>query len=159
MYFASDSEEEWEERPRRRQRVFKERINMTQIEDPTLFLEKFRISKPAFEYILEKIGVSLMHQTARNYALSPPHQLMIAFRFLGNSGQYHGIGDKHGIHKSTVQRLLNRVCTSIMEIMFPEEIRWPDRNANEIPMKFLGLAGFPRVGGCVDGSRIPIDAP
>jgi hypothetical protein len=46
-----------------------------------------------------------------------------------------------------------------MEIMFPEEIRWPDRNATVIPIKFLGLAGFPRVGGCVDGSLIPIDAP
>jgi DNA-binding MarR family transcriptional regulator len=90
---------------------------MTQIEDPTLFLEKFRISIPAFEYILKQIGVSLLHQTARNNALSPPHQLMIAF--LGNGGQYHGIGDMHGIHKSTVHRALKRVCTSIIEIMLP----------------------------------------
>jgi hypothetical protein len=59
--------------------------------------------------------------TARNYDLSPSDQLMIALRFLGNGGQYHGIGDMHGIHKSTVQRALKRVCTSIMEIMFPEE--------------------------------------
>jgi hypothetical protein len=27
---------------------------------------------------------------------------MIALRFLGNGEQYHGIGDVHGIHKSTV---------------------------------------------------------
>jgi hypothetical protein len=33
----------------------------------------------------------------------------------------------------------------------------PDRNVTEIPMKFLGLAGFLRVGGCVDGSLNPID--
>jgi hypothetical protein len=49
------------------------------------------------EMILNKIGERVQHPTKRNKALVPQHQFLIALHWLDNGGQYHAVGNMHGI--------------------------------------------------------------
>ncbi|KAF2891122.1 hypothetical protein ILUMI_15051 [Ignelater luminosus] len=112
----------------------------------------------AIEYVLQVIGGDLQYNTERNRALTPQQQLLTALNWLGNGARYHGVADKHGLHKSTVQRCVQNVCQKIVTKLFPEEIRWRTGEAS-LPQQFMAVAGFPRVSGCIDGSLILIDNP
>jgi hypothetical protein len=49
------------------------------------------------EMILNEIGERFQHSTKRTKALIPQQQLLIALHWLGNGGQYHALGNTHGI--------------------------------------------------------------
>lgn len=154
---SDDSENENVRRHRRRRRVFRARINFGL--DLCAFQEKFRIYSAAAEYVLRLIGVELSHATFRNHALSPQMQFLAALHFVGNGSQYHGIADMHGLSKASVCRVVHKVATVIIRNLFLQHVRWPNVNAETIPLKFMEIARFPRVAGIVDDSLIPIDAP
>lgn len=141
----------------RKRKVYRERINFSFFLEST-FIERFRISQSAAEKVLCAIGESIDHRSHMNCALLPKQQLLVALHFYGSGAQYHGIGDMHGIHKSTVCRVVNRVSRSVYRILFPLYVRWPN-NCSHIPVGFLGIADFPRIAGIVDGTLIPIEAP
>jgi hypothetical protein len=101
LIFSSDSDSE-EEVPRSK-KVYRERINFTSLSDSS-FREKFRLNQEEVEYVLEKIGLKLSHKTERNKALTPQQQLLTTLHWLSNGGQYHGVGDMHGLGKATVCR-------------------------------------------------------
>lgn len=86
--WSSDSDEDIVE-----EQVFRERIN-----------EKFRVNPATMEDLLIEIGPRLERPTNRNNALSAKHQLLMALQWVGNGGQMHGIGDMHGISKSSISR-------------------------------------------------------
>lgn len=141
----------------RRRRVVRDRINFDFLQE-SVFVERFRLSRSAAEKVLNSIGHLIDHRTTKNHALNPRQQLLVALHFFGNGSQYHSIGDMHGIHKSTVCRIVYRVSSSIVTILFPEYVRWPN-NCDNIQGGFYHIAGFPRVAGAVDGTLIPITAP
>lgn len=154
---SSENENRFRRRRRRRRRIFRERINFgLQIDE---FQEKFRISPAAAEYVLSLIGEDLAYETFRNHALSPEKQLLTTLHFLGNGAQYHGVGDMHGVSKSTVCRVVHKVASVIIRRLFFQKVRWPTDNIDSIQLKFLEIAGFPRVARVVDGTLIPMDAP
>lgn len=156
---SSSSDSDGEQNIPRRERQFLQRINFTQITDPQEYLQKFRVSAQTMQFLLERLGETLRYNTNRNYALSPEQQLMVALHWLGNGSQYNVIADAHGLHKTTVMRAVHKVTASIVDTLFPQEVRWPDPPSANIAVKFLQYANFPRVAGCIDGSLIPIDAP
>lgn len=160
IYDSSSGSDEDDDyfRPRK-PRHFKERINFQEITDPQQYMEKFRICGAAMEEVLGQIGSQLKHETNRNHALSPQQQLMTALHWMGNGSQYHGVVDMHGLHKSTTHRCVRRVTSLIHRQLFPQEVRWPETGALSIAQGFFERAGFPKVGGCIDGSLIPIDGP
>lgn len=141
----------------RRRRVYRDRINFEFFLE-SAFIERFRISRSAAEKVLNAIGPTIDHRSHINHALVPKQQLLLALHFFGNGSQYHGVGDMHGIHKSTVCRVVNRVSRAIHRILFPVYVRWPN-NCGSISIGFSEIAGFPRVAGVVDGTLIPIKAP
>lgn len=143
-----------EQRPRK---VFRDRINFEFFLESE-FIERFRISRSAAEKVLNAIGSTIDHKCHLNHALVPKQQLLLALHFYGNGSQYHGIGDMHGLHKSTVCRVVNRVTSAIYRILFPVYVRWPN-NCGSISVRFSEIAGFPRVAGVIDGTLIPIKAP
>lgn len=99
--------------------------------------------------------------TNRSYALSATKQVLITLRFLATGSFLQVIGDTFaGLHKSTISRVLRRVCIALARkldqfVKFPETREEKD----EIKRGFYELAGFPCVLGCVDGSHIRITAP
>jgi len=155
-YEFSDTDSE-DERPIRKRKVFKERINYNDLYGVE-FKEKFRLRPEEVDFVLTRIGAHIQHETTRNNALSPKNQLLTVLHWLGNGSQYHGTGDMHGIHKSTVCRTLRRVISAINNNIFQDVVRWPTDCSN-LAMQFFHKGGFPSVCGCVDGILINILAP
>lgn len=155
--FDSSSSSESEDEIVRRRRHFCDRINFGL--NTYAFQEKFRLSAPAAEYVLRCIAEDLLLSTRRNKALSPEMQLLTTLHFIGSGCQYHGIGDMHGISKATVCRVIHNVTTAIINRLFAQKVRWPTENVDSISLNFMRVAAFPRVGGIIDGTLIPIDAP
>lgn len=145
------------QKQRLRKKIYRDRIHFEFLSEST-FIERFRVSRSTAEKVLSSIGPLLKHKTEKNQALEPKQQLLVGLHFYGTGSQYHSVGDMHGIHKSTVCRIINRVSTAILRTLFHVYIRWPN-NSTFIQLKFASLADFPRVMGVVDGTLIPIEAP
>lgn len=150
------SDEDDDEQVRRAKKLFRPRINF-EVANNFQFKEKFRLRRGEVEVVLGSIGRYLL-DSDKNMALTPAEQLLVALHWMGNGGAYHGVGDMHGVSKSTVCRVVHRVVDAIVEHLFQDVVRWPD-NVDDIAPAFLRNGGFPAVCGCVDGSLIKIDAP
>jgi hypothetical protein len=124
MYDSSSEEEIQEVILVRRQTNFRLRTNF-RFHAEYEFNERFRLRAENIETILNEIGERLQHPTRRNKALAPQQQLLIALHWLGNGGQYHAVGDMHGVSKATVLRVVQKTVTAINEIILPQVIKWP----------------------------------
>ncbi|XP_021958890.1 putative nuclease HARBI1 [Folsomia candida] len=91
-------------------------------------------------------------------SLNPREQILLALHWMGNGEPYHGLGDMHGVSKSTVCRVVDRVVTVTVNHFLQDVVRWPD-DTSAIAPEFLRIGGFPSVCGCIDGSLIKIDSP
>lgn len=138
----------------RRKKIFRKRQNFNLFD----LTPRFRFSRAGMDRILERIRPMIAHNSDRNMALSPEHQLALALRYLGGTGFMLTVGDAHGPSKATVSRTVHRVVQAINDAYFDEVIRWPDDAADTI-VKFYKIAGMPSVIGAVDGTYIPIKKP
>lgn len=158
---SSSSDEETDiiqpHRRTQRRKIYRERMNFDFFLE-SVFIERFRISRKSVEKVLNAIGAQIKHRTQLNQALTAEQQLLIALHFFGTGCQYHGISDMHGVHKSTVSRIIHRVTSAILRTLFHSFVRWPN-NCGNIQVLFSQFANFPRVAGIVDGTLIPIIAP
>lgn len=140
----------------RRRKIYRDRINFDFFLESS-FIERFRVRRATAEHVLKLIGPKIQHKTKKNHALDSKQQILVALHFFGNGSQYHGISDMHGIHKSTVCRIIHRVSKAILGTLFHEYVRWPENSAH-ITFGFWRIAGFPGVAGAVDGTLVPIEA-
>lgn len=129
-----------------RKRVIRPRINFNFMLVSS-FKERFRVAPTTVENILNVIGPLIRHRTSKNHALDSKQQLLIALHFFGSGSQYHCIGDMHGVHASTVCRIINRVSRAIITTMFDRHVCWPTTDVFLVPFGFSLIAGFPRIGG------------
>lgn len=155
--WESSSEEEWPLVRQRRRRVFRVRTNIDFISIYE-FNERFRMSSIKMESLLQDIGPRLRRATRRSEALTERMVLCAALHWLGNGGQYHGIGDMHGISKASVCRALHVVVEAINDLKFAEVVNWPN-DIDDVILRFSRIAHMPLVIGCIDGTLIKIDAP
>lgn len=130
----------------RSRRQIRPRINFV-LGQVSSFKQRFRIAPMTADTILNIIGPIIKHRTKRNHALDPRQQLLIALHFFGSGCQYHCVGDMHGVHASTVCRIINRVTTAVIQTLFISQVGWPNTNILSIPLAFSCIAGFPRVAG------------
>ena len=121
---------------------------------------RYRFGRQSILYITNLLARDLRRSTARNHALSPLHQVLIALRFFASGSFLQVIGDTVGVDKSTVSRAVTDVARALVakQEMF---IKWPTTNAElaENENAFYPRGGFPSVIGCVDGTHIRIQAP
>lgn len=149
LCFSSSDEEEINDQNHNQialKRVIRPRINFAFLRVSS-FKERFRVSPTTAENVLNIIGPLIQHRTMKNNALDAKQQLLVALHFFGTGCQYHCVGDTHGIHASTVCRIINRVVRAILNSMFNSVVRWPSANRWQIPVRFGLIAGFPRVAG------------
>lgn len=138
-------------------RNYRDRINFSVLQNFN-FKECFRLNQIQVDFLLNKVGDKIEHNTQRSHALSAENQLLLCLHWLGNGCQYHGVAAMHGVAKSTVCRTIHRVVDIIIDVLFQNTVRWPD-DVSGIAEKFFMMGGFPCVCGCVDGTIIKIDAP
>ncbi len=146
MNSSSRSDEEDVDRPPRKRRQFRERINFTFPGSPEKFEERFRLPENLLDEIVARIAAYLQHETERNYALSPKQQLLLALHFLATNGFYHLVGDSNGPSKASVCRVIKRVVNAINDDFFHETVRFPiGQEARNDAQKFYQVAGIPGI--------------
>ena len=140
----------------RRERVFRPRINM----DELYFVQRFRLTVNEVMHLVHTISIYLQHQTARNYALTPVQQVLIALRFFAEGSSLRVLGDAHGVSPATVHRCIYRVVEVVNTNYFNQIIQFPE-NINNLPRLFQlkTQSLMPNVCGIVDGTHVNIRAP
>ena len=80
--------------------------------------------------------------------------MLITLRFLATGSFQNMVGEMIGVGQSTTSRTIDRV----IKAMIPHMHRWvhlpSQQAADQQKAKFLRLAGFPNVIGCIDCTRI-----
>ena len=137
------------ERGHRRPRKFR-LSNNSLIDDYTdeELRARYRFGRQSILYITNLLARDLRRSTARNHALTPLHQVLIALRFFASGSFLQVIGDTVGVDKSTVSRAVSDVARALAakQEMF---IKWPTTNAELVENKnaFYRRGGFPTVIG------------
>lgn len=92
--------------------------------------------------------------------MAPVNQLLITLRFYATGSHLLAVGDMHGVHVSTVSRIIKRVSTALIRLR-NRYINMPSTDA-EIQTsqgEFYSLANFPNVIGTLDCTHVKIQSP
>lgn len=86
-------------------------------------------------------------------------QVFIALRYYASGCFQREIGDIHGVHQTSVSRIIQNVSTAIASLS-SEFIKFPSPEECEIiKHEFATTCGFPGVIGLIDGTHIRISNP
>lgn len=110
-------------------------------------------------YIADLLAPDIEHDTARNHALLPYQQLLIALQYY-STGTFHCVvGDPLQVSQPTANRAIHRVTNALCRRL-GDFVKFPDQNnIDEIKDGFYNMRRFPGVIGCVDGTHIWIERP
>ena len=127
------------ERGHRRPRKFR-LSNNSLIDDCTdeELRARYRFGRQSILYITNLLARDLRRSTARNHALTPLHQVLIALRFFTSGSFLQVIGDTVGVDKSTVSRAVYFSANSF----FAEEWRFFHFSLTSFKVHFLVPTAF-----------------
>ncbi|XP_052217669.1 putative nuclease HARBI1 isoform X1 [Dreissena polymorpha] len=147
------------EQNRRRQRVFRERVNiLDELRDEEI-IARYRLSREAITYLNETLRVDLEPKTKRSNSLSSLTQVLIGLRFLSKGDFFSEVADIHGVSKPTAARCFHVFIDSLNRRL--HNIRFPTENGAMALSKqdFYRRCRIPNVLGAVDGTLVPILGP
>lgn len=128
--------------------------------DEDTWLEKFRMTKQTFQEVHSSLKEHLQpcwNPLQPDRAVDSDEQLAVCVYFLASCAEYRIIGDVFGYHKSTVCKIVHKVCDTILEFLMPTWIKLPDEEECEIiASEFEKICGIPRIWLVLDGSHIPV---
>ena len=79
---------------------------------------------------------------------------------LGNPETIRSVSDRFNVTKSSVFRILRRICHAIVNNLAAQFISWPSgERLKKVAEQFQRKKGLPNCIGCIDGTHIPIKAP
>ncbi|XP_040900533.1 putative nuclease HARBI1 [Toxotes jaculatrix] len=142
----------------RRARIFRPRLD-TFSYPPDFLFERYCFSLQSLQYIHNLIRPLITHITHRGRALTTEQILCIALRFFANGSFLYNIGDAEHISRATVCRAIRKVCLALKRFLSVFVVFPGHKPVRAIKEEFHGIAGFPNVIGCIDGTHIPITAP
>ena len=122
---------------------------------------RYRFGKNTIAFIVNLVHDKISPPTKRSFSISATEQVLITLRFLATGSFLQVTGDTFAaLHKSTVSRVVRRVCLALSR-KIDQFVKFPDtRQAkDEIKQGFYEHAGFLCIIGCVDGSHVRIIAP
>ena len=144
----------------RRERVFRDRLNVMDCYNDEHIISRYRLDRESIFGLVDVLTPTLERPTLRNYAIPPLLQILIALRFYAKGGFLSEIADIHGVSRSSVSRIITNVTEAIV-LNFIHAIQFP-KDAVEFrdtKQGFYQIAGMPNVVGVVDGTLIPIIRP
>ena len=129
----------------------------------SVFRSHFRLSRQNAETVIRLLGacpgIPTVHRRGKP-PVSVEKQLLLTLWVLGNPECLRSVSDRFNVTKSSVYRIVRRVCSALVDNCAKTFIRWPQgERAAEIMQKFEQNNGLPRCLGIVDGTHIPIKAP
>ncbi|XP_036343884.1 putative nuclease HARBI1 [Rhagoletis pomonella] len=151
LFYLSSSDSEGDEKVIRRQ------LSNPLTLPNTAFLKRFRLTKEAFTYVLEKLN--LRQSDAKT--VPPILQLAGTLSLLASGGYQHNIGSDYlvGMGQSTVSKVVSRVVLEMERKMCPEFIRFAPHDSFSCKDWFVEKYKIPGVIGCVDGTHIGLQKP
>ena len=129
----------------------------------SVFRSHFRLSRSSAELLTGLLGacpeIPSKHTRGRQ-PVSVEKQLLLTLWMLGNPECVRSVSDRFDVTKSSVHRIVRRVCKAIVNNYAKIFIRWPQgERAVEVMETFEQSNGLPRCLGVIDGTHIPIKAP
>ena len=97
----------------RRERVFRDWENPFESSDYIDLYTRYRFRRHEILQILEEIKPEIKHRTNRNCAVTPENQILLALRFYATGSFQNLVGDRLGVHKSMVSKIIARVSTAL----------------------------------------------
>ena len=125
------------------------------------FKSCFRISRETFNFILNRIGHHLTHDTTAEEPISPQERLGICLYRLSRGDYYHTIAEMTGRGLTTVQCITQEVCKVIVSNLWSEFVNFPE-TVDQMLTAILQMEDkwqFPSAFGGVDGCHIPMKCP
>ena len=119
-----------------------------------------RFPRSAVEELCELLHDDLARPTRRSNALAVDSQLLTALHFYSTGSFQWMVGRSTGMSQSAVSKVVDGVTQALCKlakvaITFPTNQQ--QLTANKLA--FHGIAGFPNVVGCIDGTHVRIKAP
>ena len=144
-------------RPVRRIRHLRDRLNPLEEYDDANFRLRFRLRKDSVITLTAILKNDLEHQTRRGLPLTPMQQVLLTLRFYATASFHQVIGDLFGVTNYAVCKVIHRVSRAIVKhkrqfISFPAEL-------HETKRRFYDIAGFPCVVGAIDCTHVRIVCP
>ena len=90
------------------------------------FKSCFRISRKTFNFILNRIGHHLTHDTTAEEPISPQERLGICLYRLSRGDYYHTIAEMTGRGLTTVQCITQEVCKVIVSNLWSWFVNFPE---------------------------------
>ena len=146
------------DQPNRRRRQLKERSNPLAYDDIDI-IKKYRLSRELIIELTESLYEDLSPQTQRNHAISVSLQVFTALRFFAIGAFQELLGDSHGLSKASLSRII-KVSDGIVR-HYKHIIKFPstEDEGRRAKCDFYGIANFPGVLGCLNGTLVPIIRP
>ena len=142
-----------------RERIFRDRTNPLEIYDDVELHAKFRFRRIHILSILDDFRDAIEYPVTRQGSLSALLQVLIALRFFATGCFQNLAGEMIGVDKSTASRAIHRVTDAMVNLMHRWVVMPTQHQADRQKVKFMRIAGFPNVIGCIDGTHIRIQAP
>ncbi|XP_066583898.1 putative nuclease HARBI1 [Prorops nasuta] len=156
----NDDNEATDQLQHRRPRIIRDRMNWFQLYDDVDFKIRFRLSKEMVNMLMGKIEHKLIvYNTERNNTIPPIIQLLVTLRFMASGSFLISITDFCGISKSSAQRIVHKISTTIAE-MYDEYIKFPTdpNDISKTEIENFKLPGFIPVIGAIDGFHVKIQS-
>lgn len=148
-----------ERKYRKEDKVYWLRFLDTEYTTADEFKEFFRVTRPYFDYIHDKICSHEIILRKKGHAGRDQRdirlQLMVYLHYLSLSGagaKFSLVGMLFHLSKGCARRCFYRTLTAILSLL-DEYYSWPDNDGREmVSNKFLVTHGFPGCVGCIDGT-------
>jgi hypothetical protein len=127
------------------------------------FRSHFRLSRNSAEILVGLLArcpeIPSQHLRGRP-PVSVEKQLLITMWVLGNPETIRSVSDRFNVTKSSVFRIVRRICHAIVNNLAAQFICWPrGERLKQVTEQFQRKKGLPHCIGAIDGTHIPIKAP
>ncbi|KAF4072512.1 hypothetical protein AMELA_G00263740 [Ameiurus melas] len=141
-----------------REMILRPRVDFLSYPDAFLF-ERYSFSLRSIRYIHNLIHPYIRNINLRGRALTSEQMLCVALNFFANGSFVYNIGDAGHISKTTVCRVVRKVCLALKRFLRIFVVFPGHKPVRVIKEEFHRIAGIPNLVGCIDGTHIPIIAP
>ncbi|CAM1291534.1 Uncharacterised protein r2_g67 [Pycnogonum litorale] len=125
------------------------------------FKENLRMKRYTFEKLVRILKPFIGKNDTRFRKCVPVHtRIAITLWRLGTNAEYRTIGHLFGLGKSTCVQIVNEVTKVMKTNLLQKYIKMPKEDRLlQVIAGFQRKAGFPQVGGVIDGTHIKILSP
>lgn len=128
--------------------------------DEDQWIESFRMKQTTFKYVVNQVKKVLepgFNPLQPSRAVSSDEQVAIFVYTLASCAEYRVIGQVFGYHKSTICKIVRKVCDAILNHLMPVFVKMPDAaDCEKISAEFEHICGIPQIILVIDGSHIPV---